>query len=167
MLLQLAIAALALLDGTTAVRSVTIVHNATTCRGLGTECTTLEKCLQSISTCFSSNTLVKFQAGRHNGSAFRTSMNMVIEGVQNLTLLGKVTHDHGNTVPATTIERAAFSFINVTRLQIGGISFVQNSILIDTAQYFLLSHINIYKSNGFGLHIKKCHQQSSNYTMSL
>ena len=65
-LLQLAIAALVLLDGTTAVRTVTIVHNATTCHDLETKCTTLEKCLQDISTCFSSNTLVKFQAGTYN-----------------------------------------------------------------------------------------------------
>ena len=152
MLLQLAIAALVLLDDTTAVRTVTIVHNATTCHGLATECTTLEKCLQNISTCFSSNTLVKFQAGTYNGSAFRTSIT--IETVQNLTLLGKVTHDHGNTVPATTIERAAFSFINVTRLRIGGISFVWNSILIDTAQHFLLAHVHVYQSNGYGLYIR-------------
>ena len=161
MLLQLAIAALVLLDGTTAVRTVTIVHNATTCHDLETECTTLEKCLQNISTCFSSNTLIKFLAGIYNGSAFRTSIT--IEGVQNLTLLGKVTHDHGNTVPATTIEHAAFSFINVTRLQIGGISFVQcgknrwnsrHSILINTAQHFLLAHVHIYHSNGYGLYIK-------------
>jgi len=80
-----------------------------------------------------------------------------------------VTHDHGNTVPATTIEHAAFSFINVTRLRIVGISFVQNkqnSIVIDTAQHFLLSHVHIYESNGYGLHIRnaisnpvitKCH----------
>ena len=158
MLLQLAIAALVLLDGTTAVRTVTIVHNTTTCHSLETECTTLEKCLQSISTCFSSNTLVKFQAGRYDSSFYHTYIT--IEGVQNLTLLGKVTHIHGNTVPATTIEHAAFSFINVTRLQIGRISFVQNkwnsrhSILIDTAQHFLLSHIHISNSNGNGLHIK-------------
>ena len=160
MLLQLAIAALVLLDGTIAVRTVTIVHNATTCHGLGTECTTLEECLQSVSTCFMSNTLVKFQAGRHNGSAFRTS---ITKGVQNLTLLGKVTHNHGNTAPATTIECAAFSFINITRLRIGGISFVQcgknkwfsrHSILIDTAQYFLLVHVHIYQSSGYGLHIR-------------
>ena len=71
-----------------------------------------------------------------------------------------MTHNHGNTVPATTIERAAFSFINVTRLQIGGISFVQcgknsqHSILIDTAQYFLLAHVHIYQSNGYGLYIR-------------
>ena len=160
MLLQLVIAALVLLDGTIAVRTVTIVHNATTCHGLGTECTTLEECLQSISTCFMSNTLVKFQAGRHNVSAFRTSLT---KGVQNLTLLGKVTHNHGNTAPATTIECAAFSFINITRLRIGGISFVQcgknkwfsrHSILIDTAQYFLLVHVHIYQSSGYGLHIR-------------
>ena len=151
MLLQLAIAALVLVDGTTAVRTVTIVLNATTCRGLGTECTTMENCLQTISTCFTSNTLVKFQAGTYDGSAFRTS---VTKDVQNLTLLGKVTHNHGNTVPATTIEHAAFSFINVTRLQIGGISFVQNSIVIDIAQHFVLSHVHIYKSNGYGLHIR-------------
>ena len=121
MLLQLVIAALVLVDGTTAVRTVTIVLNATTCHayGLGTECTTMENCLQTISTCFTSNTLVKFQAGTYDGSAFRTSTT---KDVQNLTLLGKVTHSHGNTVPATTIEHAAFSFINVTRLQIGGIS---------------------------------------------
>ena len=154
MLLQLAIAALVLVHGTTAVRTVTIVLIATTCHGLGTECTTMENCLQTISTCFTSNTLVKFQAGTYDGSAFRTSTT---KDVQNLTLLGKVTHNHGNTVPATTIEHAAFSFINVTRLRIGGISFVQNkwnSIVIDTAQHFFLSHVHIYKSNGYGLHIK-------------
>lgn len=156
MLLQLAIAALVLVHGTTAVRTVTIVLNATTCHGLGTECTTMENCLQTISTCFTSNTLVKFQAGMYDGSAFHTS---ITKDVQNLpvTLLGKVTHKHGNTVPATTIEHAAFSCINVTRLRIGGISFVQNkwnSIVIDIAQHFFLSHIHIYKSNGYGLHIK-------------
>ena len=147
MLLQLAIAALVLVDGTTAVRTVTIVLNATTCRGLGTECTTMENCLQTISTCFTSNTLVKFQAGTYDGSAFRTS---VTKDVQNLTLLGKVTHNHGNTVPATTIEHAAISFINVTRLQIGGISFVQNK----RNSIVIVFHVHIYKSNGYGLHIR-------------
>jgi len=148
MLLQLAIAALVLVDGTTVVRTVTTVLNATTCHGLGTECTTMENCLQTISTCFTSNTLVKFQAGTYDGSAFRTSKT---KDVQNLTLLGKVTHNHDHTVPATTIEHAAFSFINVTRLQIEGVSFVQNSISIDIAQHFLLSHVHINFIRAMGM----------------